>query len=69
MRPLLIALCIQALSVCAAPAALAQDAAGTVWREARVLPVGRDLYVFTTNRSPRGEGPSKDRLLRLSLRR
>lgn len=69
MRPLLIALCIQALSVCAAPAALAQDAAGTVWREARVLPVGRDLYVFTTSRSPRGEGPSKHRLLRLSLRR
>lgn len=31
-----------------------------------VLPVGRDLYVITTNRSPRGEGPSKDRLLRLS---
>lgn len=30
-----------------------------------VLPVGRELYVFTTNRSPRGEGPSKDRLLRL----
>lgn len=34
-----------------------------------VLPVGRDLYVITTNRSPRGEGPSKDRLLRLSLGR
>ena len=31
-----------------------------------VLPVGRDLYVITTNRSPRGEGPSKDRLLRLT---
>lgn len=31
-----------------------------------VLPVGRDLYMITTNRSPRGEGPSKDRLLRLS---
>lgn len=31
-----------------------------------VLPVGRDLYLITTNRSPRGEGPSKDRLLRLS---
>lgn len=30
-----------------------------------VLPVGSDLYVITTNRSPRGEGPSKDRLLRL----
>jgi glucose/arabinose dehydrogenase len=33
-----------------------------------VLPVARDLYVITTNRSPRGEGPSKDRLLRLSPR-
>lgn len=32
-----------------------------------VLPVGRDLYVVTTNRSPRAEGPSKDRLLRLTL--
>lgn len=31
-----------------------------------VLPVGRDLYVITTNRSPRGDGPSKDQLLRLS---
>lgn len=31
-----------------------------------VLPVGRDLYVITSNRSPRGEGPSKDRLLKLS---
>jgi glucose/arabinose dehydrogenase len=28
MKPLLIALCIQALSVCAAPAAVAHDAAG-----------------------------------------
>ncbi len=34
-----------------------------------VLPVGRDLYLITTNRSPRGEGPSEDRLLRLSLGR
>ncbi|UVH60633.1 sorbosone dehydrogenase family protein [Variovorax paradoxus] len=33
-----------------------------------VLPVGRDLYLITTNRSPRGAGPSKDRLLRLSPR-
>jgi glucose/arabinose dehydrogenase len=32
-----------------------------------VLPVGRDLYVITTNRSPRARGPSEgDRLLRLS---
>ncbi|NYT73781.1 sorbosone dehydrogenase family protein [Halomonas sp. QX-2] len=31
-----------------------------------VLPVGEDLYVITTNRSPRGEGPSSDRLIRLS---
>jgi glucose/arabinose dehydrogenase len=31
-----------------------------------VLPAGRDLYVITTNRSLRAEGPSKDRLLRLS---
>jgi glucose/arabinose dehydrogenase len=31
-----------------------------------VLPVGQDLYVITTNRSPRAEGPSQDRLLRLS---
>jgi glucose/arabinose dehydrogenase len=32
-----------------------------------VLPVGRDPYVITTNRSPRAEGHSNDRLLRLSL--
>jgi glucose/arabinose dehydrogenase len=32
-----------------------------------VLPVGDDLYVITTNRSPRAQGPSKgDRLMRLS---
>ena len=32
-----------------------------------VLPVGPDLYVVTTNRSPRARGPSEgDRLLRLS---
>jgi hypothetical protein len=32
-----------------------------------VLPVGADLYVITTNRSPRAQGPSSgDRLLRLS---
>jgi len=31
-----------------------------------VLPAGRDIYVITTNRSPRGEGPSKDRLLKLT---
>jgi glucose/arabinose dehydrogenase len=31
-----------------------------------VLPVGGDLYVITTNRSPRAQGPSNDRLLRLS---
>ncbi len=35
-----------------------------------VMPVGRDLYVITTNRSPRAQGPSKgDRLLRLSPKR
>ena len=35
-----------------------------------VLPDGRDLYVITTNRSPRAQGPSKDdRLLRLSPKR
>lgn len=34
-----------------------------------VLPAGRDLYLITTNRSPRAEGPSEDRLLRLSPRR
>ena len=32
-----------------------------------VMPVGRDLYVITTNRSPRSSGPAKgDKLLRLS---
>jgi len=31
-----------------------------------VMPVGRDLYVITTNRSPRAQGPSEDRLLRLA---
>jgi glucose/arabinose dehydrogenase len=34
-----------------------------------VLPSGPDIYVITTNRSPRAEGPSDDRLLRLSPRR
>ena len=35
-----------------------------------VLPDGPDLYVITTNRSPRAQGPSKgDRLLRLSPKR
>lgn len=34
----------------------------------QVLPVGQDLYLITTNRSPRAEGPSQDRLLRLSRR-
>jgi glucose/arabinose dehydrogenase len=34
-----------------------------------VLPAGRDLYVITTNRSPRAQGPSRDRLLRLSPKR
>jgi glucose/arabinose dehydrogenase len=31
-----------------------------------VMAVGRELYVITTNRSPRDHGPSKDRLLKLS---
>lgn len=31
-----------------------------------VLVLGDDIYVITTNRSPRGEGPSNDSLLRLS---
>jgi glucose/arabinose dehydrogenase len=34
-----------------------------------VLPVGDALYVITTNRSPRRDGPSRDRLLRLSPNR
>jgi len=35
-----------------------------------VMPVGRDLYLITTNRSPRAQVPSKgDRLLRLSPKR
>lgn len=35
-------------------------------RYRQVLPVGDDLYVITTNRSPRGQGPSSDSLIRLS---
>lgn len=31
-----------------------------------VLVLGIDIYVITTNRSPRGEGPSSDSLIRLS---
>jgi glucose/arabinose dehydrogenase len=31
-----------------------------------VLPVGENIYLITTNRSPRAEGPSQDRLLKLS---
>ena len=34
-----------------------------------VMPVGRDVYLITTNRSPRAQGPSQDRLLRLSPKR
>jgi glucose/arabinose dehydrogenase len=35
-----------------------------------VMPVGTDLYVITTNSSPRAQGPSKgDRLLKLSPKR
>jgi glucose/arabinose dehydrogenase len=34
-----------------------------------VLPVGEDIFVITTNRSPRGEGPSDDHLIRLSPKR
>lgn len=55
MRPLLIALCIQALSVCAAPAALVQDAAGT-----RAAGRARPLRVHDEPVAERGgslEGP------------
>lgn len=38
----------------------------TAERYRQVLPVGSDLYVITTNRSPRGQGPSQDKLLRIS---
>ncbi|AJD44188.1 sorbosone dehydrogenase family protein [Rhizobium sp. SEMIA 4085] len=31
-----------------------------------VLPIGQNIYVVTTNRSPRAEGPSEDRLLKLT---
>lgn len=31
-----------------------------------VLPVGRDIYLITTSRSPRAEGLSEDRLLKLT---
>jgi glucose/arabinose dehydrogenase len=31
-----------------------------------VMPLGRDIYIITTNRSPRAEGPSEDRLLKLT---
>jgi glucose/arabinose dehydrogenase len=34
-----------------------------------VLPVGQDIYVITTNRSPRAQGPSNDRLLKLTRAR
>lgn len=35
-------------------------------RYRQVLSVDDDLYVITTNRSPRGQGPSSDSLIRLS---
>lgn len=35
-------------------------------RYRQVLPVDDDLYVITTYRSPRGQGPSSDSLIRLS---
>lgn len=40
--------------------------ADTDERYRQVLPVGDAIYVITTNRSPRGDGPSQDRLLRLT---
>lgn len=40
--------------------------ADTDERYRQVLPVGDDVYVITTNRSPRSSGPSEDRLLRLT---
>lgn len=40
---------------------------GTNERYRHVLAADHALYVITTNRSPRGQGPSRDRLLRLSL--
>ncbi|MEY9163725.1 glucose/arabinose dehydrogenase [Sinorhizobium fredii] len=40
------------------------DASGDRFRD--VLSVGDDLYAITTNRSPRGEGPSDDHLIKLS---
>jgi glucose/arabinose dehydrogenase len=33
-----------------------------------VLTVGNAIYVITTNRSPRADGPSADKLLKLTLR-
>ncbi|MDX3924725.1 MAG: sorbosone dehydrogenase family protein [Shinella sp.] len=39
---------------------------GTDERYRHVLAKDGDLYVITTNRSPRSQGPSRDRLLRLS---
>jgi glucose/arabinose dehydrogenase len=35
-------------------------------RVRQALPVGREIYVITSNRSPRADGPSRDRLLRLT---
>ncbi|RVJ14255.1 sorbosone dehydrogenase family protein, partial [Sinorhizobium medicae] len=35
-------------------------------RVRHVLPIDDDLLLITSNRSPRGQGPSKDRLVRLS---
>lgn len=34
-----------------------------------VLSIGSDLYAITTNRSPRGDGPSDDHLIKLSPKR
>ncbi|MBP2170769.1 glucose/arabinose dehydrogenase [Erwinia toletana] len=33
-----------------------------------VITAGNDIYVITTNRSPRAEGPSADRLIKLTLK-
>jgi len=42
-------------------------ASGDRYRD--VLSIGNDLYAITTNRSPRGEGPSDDHLIKLSPNR
>jgi hypothetical protein len=68
-RPLVTALAARGLYAFDAAAGALKLVFTSGDRLREVMPVGEDVYVITTNRSPRAQGPSKDRLLKLSRKR